>query len=646
MQPAKHLLPIIFITFTGIVFGITIGFFFAFVHDLPEIRSLESFQPSSVTRIYSSDNILLSELYVEKRDPVPINKIPDVLIKALVATEDRNFFNHSGIYLKGIVRAIIKDIRAGSFVEGASTITQQLSKTLFLTSKKTITRKIQEAFLSFQLEKRYTKHEILELYLNQVYFGSGAYGVKFAAKKYFNKNVENLNLTECALLVALLKAPSKYSPYANLQLATSRRNIVLKQMLKEGIIEAKTYETAIAEDIHLPENGTISGKAGYFVDYIKETLPDIIEPSDLYKGGFRIYTTLSYELQEYAEQAIKKGLLDLKNRMKNNNIENPEPQGALISIDVKTGRILSMTGGFDYKKSPYNRATKAMRQPGSAFKPIVFALAIERGFQQNEIIVDAPIAFKSGRKNTTWMPQNFSRNYQGEITYRKALALSKNIPAVKLIEALGPSDVAEFGRSMGIKTPLKPNLSLGLGTSEVKLLDLTSAYTVFPNKGQYIEPYGISRIEDRKGRILFQQNPLKKIVMSQEGAAIMTNMLEAVIQEGTGKKARVIKHPIGGKTGTTNECKDALFIGFSPAMATGVWVGQDKFISIGKRETGAKAALPVWIDYMQNALSTKSYEYFDIPDNVTKININPLTGKKDNSKKSVPALFKKGAEPR
>ncbi len=329
--------------------------------------------------------------------------------------------------------------------------------------------------------------------------------------------------------------------------------------------------------------------------------------------------------------------------MERNKLKHPDPQGALISIDVETGGILSMVGGANYKKSPFNRATKALRQPGSTFKPIVFALAIEKGFNQNEIILDAPIAFKSGKNNETWMPQNFSKDYKGEITYRKALALSKNIPAVRLIETLGASTVVQFGRNMGIKSHLKPNLSLGLGTSEVKLVDLTSAYSVFPNRGELIEPYGIVQIQDHSGRTIWQKNPVKKVVISRSSAAIMTNMLEAAIQEGTGRKAKVIKHPIGGKTGTTN---DAIFVGFSPAIATGVWVGQDKYISIGKNETGASAALPIWIDYMKKTLSTKSYEYFDIPDDVVKVNINPTTGKKDNSPHSVSALFKRGHAPK
>ncbi|MBU4184864.1 MAG: PBP1A family penicillin-binding protein [Proteobacteria bacterium] len=633
---------------SGVICGITVGFFLALTHDLPQIRSLEDFRPSAITRIYSSDRVLLAELFVEKRDPVPLKVIPEYLKKAIVATEDRNFYNHSGVDLKGIARAIIKDIWAGKFVEGASTITQQLAKTLFLNPKKTLVRKLKEAFLAFHMERRYTKDEILELYLNQVYFGSGAYGVESAARIFFGKSVKDLTLAECSLVSAMPKAPSRYSPFVNRELAIKRRNTVLKQMLDTGIINETGFNKALNEPLNLSEKNKNSLKAPYFVEYVKEFLENIIGSSRLYKGSLTVYTTLSYELQEAAENAIAKGLSDLESRMKQQGIINPDPQSALIALDIQSGEILSMIGGKDFYKSPYNRATVARRQPGSAFKPIIYAHAIERGFTQNMMILDAPVAFKGRKEGEEWRPENFYKNYQGEITLRKALALSKNIPAVRLIEMLGPSSVAQFGYKLGIESTLSPNLSLALGTSEVTLLELTSVYSVFPNKGESIKPYGVMEVIDHNGRIVWRVKPKKRAVMSRTDSAIMTDMLMGVVKEGTGRKARVIKRPVGGKTGTTDKFKDAFFIGFSPSIATGVWVGQDKSTTLGEWETGARAALPIWIKFMEKALADKPFQYFDIPDDVLHVHIDPFSGLVANaeSPNAVAALFKKGTEPR
>lgn len=638
---------ILLIAIAGIICGILAGFFLALTHDLPQISSLENFRPSAITRIYSSDRVLIAELFAEKRDPVPLKIIPEYLKKAMITTEDRNFYTHSGIDVKGIIRAIIKDIWAGKFVEGASTITQQLAKTLFLNPKKTLVRKLKEAFLAFHLERRYTKDEILELYLNQVYFGSGAYGVESAARIFFNKSVKDLTLAECALVSAMPKAPSRYSPLVNRDLAIKRRNIVLKQMLETGIINETEYNKALNETFNLSKKNKHSLKAPYFVEYIKDFLENIIGSSRLYKGGLTIYTTLSYELQKTAEDAIAKGISDLESRMKQQGIINPDPQSALVCLDIQSGGILAMIGGKDFYKSPYNRATVARRQPGSAFKPIVYAHAIEKGFTQNMMILDAPVAFKGRKKGETWKPENFSKNYQGEITLRKALALSKNIPAVRLIEMLGPSSVVQFGYKLGIESTLSPNLSLALGTSEVTLLELTSAYTVFPNRGKSIKPYGVMEVVDHNGRIVWHAKPKKRLVMSRTGAAIMTDMLMAVVKEGTGKKANIIKRPVAGKTGTTDKCKDALFVGFSPSIATGVWVGRDKFVTLGKRETGARAALPIWMEFMEKALADEPFQYFDIPDDVVQVHMNSTSELLENagSPNGVAALFKKGTEP-
>jgi len=644
----KKKITIFLIVIGGTICGIVAGAFIALTHDLPAIRSLETYRPSAITRIYSADNVLLAELFAEKRDPVPLKMIPADLKSALIATEDRNFFKHSGVDIKGVARAIIKDIWAGGFVEGASTITQQLAKTLFLTPQKTIVRKIKEALLAFNLERRYTKDEILELYLNQVYFGSGAYGVASAARIYFGKFVRDLNLGECALIAAMPKAPSRYSPLIDRDLAKKRRNIVLKQMLETGIVSAEAYQAALKTPVLIKPSGKGPRPAPYFVEYVKNFLEETLGSALLYKGGLTVFTTLSDELQKSAERALANGLSALDNRMKKKGIKNPGPQGALIALNVESGGVLAMVGGKNFSTSPFNRAISARRQPGSAFKPIVYARAIEHGFPQNKLIRDAPVIYKGARKGKDWRPQNFSKTYQGEMTLRKALAISQNIPAVRLIEMLGPASVAQFAHALGIESKLEPNLSLALGTSEMTLMELTSAYAVFANRGKSIKPFAVNKIIAAGNRILWLRKPQRRIAMSRTGAAIITNMLEGVIREGTGKKARLIRKPVAGKTGTTNDFRDALFIGFSPSIATGVWVGRDDFASLGKWETGSKAALPVWIEFMQKALADSSIQYFDIPDDVVRVTIDKATGQiaPANSAGSAPALFKKGTEPK
>ena len=644
----KPKIIVIVVILSGILCGIIAGVFFGLTRDLPQIRALEDFKPSAVTRIYSADKVLLAELFIEKRDPVPLKDVPHYLKSALIATEDRKFYKHSGVDIKGILRAIIKNIWAGEYAEGASTITQQLAKTLFLTPKKTIIRKMKEAVLSFQLERRYTKDEILKLYLNQVYFGSGAYGVESAARLFFGKAVNSLNLAECALIAGLPKSPSRYSPLVNVELALKRRNIVLKQMSVTGIITETALKKALKQLLLPEKSGFDMVKGPYFVEHVRKFLEEIIGPTRLYKSGLTVYTTLSWSLQKAAEQSVENGLFALEKRMQQKKIINPNPQSSLVALDIQSGGILAMVGGRDFYKSPFNRATVARRQPGSAFKPIVYAYAIEKGFPQNTLILDAPVVFKGARKGKDWRPENFSGDFKGEITFRKALVLSKNIPAVRLIEMLGASSVSRFGHTLGIKTPLLPNLTLALGSSDVTLIDITAAYSVFPNKGKLINPYCIMEVLDQNERVIWRVKPQKKVVMSRAGASIITNMLKGVIEEGTGRKARILRHSVAGKTGTTDEFKDALFIGFSPSISTGVWVGKDDFTTLGNMETGAKAALPIWIEFMEKALADKPCQYFGIPDDVVQIRMDATTGFliHEDSYKGVKALFKKGTEPR
>jgi len=627
--------------------GAATGVFIGLTRDLPQIQSLESYSPSGVTRIFSEDQQLLAEIYLEKRDPVPLSAIPENLTAALIATEDRKFYRHSGVDLKAVIRAAVKDVMAGAFKEGASTITQQLAKTLFLTPRKTIVRKIKEAVLAFQLERRYTKDEILALYLNQVYFGSGAYGVQSAARIFFGKPVQDLTLAECALVAGMPKSPSRYSPRVNPDLAVQRRNVVLRQMADTGLISQRQFRRAKSEPLQLGDAPPDENKAPYFVAHVKDLLEDVLGPARLYKGGLTVHTSLDYDHQRHAVEALHTGLIALEGRMKKHDPDAPRPQGALVAIDNTTGGIVAMIGGRDFAASAFNRAVDARRQPGSAFKPILYAYAVEKGFSQNTLILDAPVAFKGAREGQDWQPANFSEGFEGEITLRKALAKSKNIPAVRLMETLGPASVAAFAHSLGIRANLQSNLTLALGSSGVSLLGLTSAYSVFASRGRWIEPWSITEVADPEGRVIWRSRPRQALVMSRAGAAIVTDMLEAVIREGTGRKALQIKRPIAGKTGTTDQFKDALFVGFSPSISVGVWVGRDDYGPLGPGETGARAALPIWLQFMEHTLSETPLAFFDLPDETTMVFMDPDSGKAvpEDTPSAVPALFRKESAP-
>jgi len=638
-------LAVFCVIIAGVFFGTAAGVFFAVVHDLPQIRSLEDFSPSATTRVYSSDNAVIAELFVEKRDPVRIDDIPAYLVDALVSTEDRNFYRHSGIDLKGIARAFVRDVFSMEFKEGGSTLTQQLAKTLFLTSQKNLLRKIREAVLAFQIERRYTKREILEFYLNQIYFGSGAYGVKAAARVFFNKNLDDLTLAECALIAGMPKSPSRYSPLVNKKLAIWRRNVVLGQMLKNGKISRSRYDEAVREPLELASQDGKANPAGYFTEYIRSSLEDAVGVQRLYRGGLSVYTTLSWKLQQAAQAAVCSGLSELEARMAANGLTST-PQAALVSLDVRTGGVLAMTGGRDFQKSPFNRATSAIRQPGSAFKPVLYACALSHGFTQATTVLNTPVTFPGPRRGTWWTPENFSKDYSGEMTLRRALVHSENIPAVRVINKIGPASVARFAARLGITSPMSPYLSLALGTSGVSLIELTGAYAVFPRHGIFIKPYGVSRIVDRHNRLLWQARPVLSIALSPEDAAIMTDMLQGVIRSGTGRAAQGLPCPVAGKTGTTDQFRDALFIGFSRDVAAGVWAGTDDYTTLGPGETGARAALPIWRRFMKKVLDNKPCKGFDIPEGMVREAVDPVTGKpKSRERGGVLMLFKKGTQP-
>jgi penicillin-binding protein 1A len=633
---------IVLILLAAALCGATAGAFVGLTRDLPQIRALGDFQPAMVSRLYDIQGQVIAEFYAERREPVPLKVIPPLLVTALLTTEDRQFYNHSGVDLRGILRAIVKDVQARRFAEGASTLTQQLAKTLFLTPRKTLVRKLKEAILALQLERRYTKAELLTLYLNQVYFGSGAYGVAAAAETFFGKSLEELDLGECALIAGMPKAPSRYSPLVNPELARKRRDIVLQQMHATKAISTEAYEAAKSAELALRPRPNGKRKAPYFVDHVRTELETLVGTALLYKGGLSIYTTLSWDLQQAAEAAVEEGLDALATRLVARGQHDLTPQGALVALDVTSGGIRAMVGGRHYQSSRFNRAIAAQRQPGSAFKPMVFAYALEHGFAQDDILLDAPVVYKKGAAGEQWRPQNFTHGYQGEMTLRHALTQSANIPAVRLMEAVGPASVVGFAHQMGISAKLHADLALALGASEVNLLELTAAYTVFPNRGEAVVPYAILEIQDSRGAPLYRARPQRRVVMSRDGAAIMTDMLQAVVQEGTGRPAAGLGPLVAGKTGTTSNYRDALFVGFSPDLAAGVWVGMDDFSSLGSGETGSRAALPIWTGFMGAHLKTAPLAYFDRPASVFKRRIDPFSGRRlaPDTGSGVAALFR------
>lgn len=650
-MPTKHRRAIIVLLFLllAVVGGASGGLFLALLHELPQVQGLQWFRPSGVTRIYSADKVLLVELYTEKRMPVALEQIPQHLKQAIVATEDRHFFDHPGVDVRGILRAIVTDIRAGGFVQGASTITQQLARTLFLSPEKDVMRKLKEAFLSLQIERRHTKDEILELYLNQIYFGSGAYGVEAAAQVFFEKSVSELNLAECALIAGMPKAPSRYSPLVDKSRALERRDVVLRQMAQNNMITKKQLEEAKASSPVLAKTRHRGTKAPYFVAHVRDVLEKEFGDVLLYRQGLTVHTTLDFEMQAVAEGAVVNGLNRLTERMERRGLATHEnPQGALVCLDVRQGAILAMVGGKSFEESRFNRATMARRQPGSAFKPLIYACALEKGYTQADLIWDAPVVFKGAMADKDWKPGNFSGGFKGEMTLREALAFSQNIPAVKLIDHIGPSTAVQWAHKMGIESPLQPNLSLVLGTCGVSLLELTAAYAVFANSGVGIRPFAVVEVLNGQGRSLWRAKPQKRSVMGPETAAIVTDMLQAVIQSGTGRAANRLGRPLAGKTGTTDTCRDALFAGFSPSFAAAVWVGMDHYGTLGSRETGAKAALPIWTEFMAKILQEKPMEDFSIPESVVSVRVDLKSGllAGDDCPFAATMVFKKGTEPK
>ncbi|HIE64736.1 MAG: PBP1A family penicillin-binding protein [Nitrospira sp.] len=745
-----------FLFFLLVGAGAVGGTIYYFSRNLPSLGNLGTYEPSLATRIYSDDNKVIGQFFIEKRVFVPLSQMPKVLINAFLAVEDSRFYQHKGFDTLRIMKAFIRNVESMKIRQGASTITQQLARSLFLTPERTLTRKLKELLMARKMEKAIEKDRILEIYLNQIYFGHGSYGVQIAAKTYFGKNVREINLAEAAFLAGLPKAPNHYSPYRHPEKAKFRQRVVLKRMESEGYITKQEYREIYAEDLYFQKRHSRKDDiALYFKEHIRQYLIGKYGDEVLYRGGLNVYTTLNVPFQRMAERALRDGLEQLDKRqgyrgaigtysaeteeasltkkkpqslkvgeivngrvlsrtdhyakvevgdvvgkillkdmlwaarqLKGEHlrddrviIKNPKPydivnlndiilvkvkqvglegedilfgleqkplvQGAFIALDPSTGAVKALVGGYDFRKSEFNRALMARRQPGSAFKPIIYGTAIEQGFTPATLLVDNPVIFTDSETNKVWKPENYEKKFYGQITMRDALTHSRNLATVRLLKQVGIPNVVNFAQRVGIDTPLTRDLSLALGSSGISLMEITSALGVYANQGVRLKPTLILSVTDKDGRVLESHEFSPEQAISKETAYVVTNILEDVIQRGTGRRARVIGRPIAGKTGTTNEFTDAWFVGFTPNLAAGVWVGFDDNRSLGNRESGGRAALPVWVSFMKNSLSLLPVVSFSIPEKIVYARIDRDTGLLvSEDEDGEVEIFVKGTEPR
>jgi len=585
------------------------------------------------SKVYDINGEIITEFYQENRNPISIFEIPKDLINAFIAIEDSDFYKHKGINLRRIFIAQLENIKnmilssnKDIIPQGGSTITQQLAINTFLSREISFDRKLKDILLALQIERSFTKDEILEMYLNEIYFGHGAYGVQSAAKMYFNKNVQDLNLAECALLAGIPRGPSYYSPIINQENSLKRRNIILNRMLILGYISKEDMEQAKQSPLELDYNNKRDKfTAPYFSTFVLSQLLEEYGANVVYKGGLKVYTTLDLKIQNFAEKALQES----------------GHEGAIIAIEPQTGYIKAMVGGKDFGESKFNRAIQAYRQPGSAFKPFIYLTALDNGFTPSNIIEDSPITFENG-----WSPENYEQEFNGPVTLREAFEQSINVVGVKLLEQVGIKEVINYSHKAGITSELRPDLSLALGTSEITPLEITSAYATIANLGVRIDPLSIVRIEDYSGNIIKENITQKKKVFKEETCYVLINMMEGVIERGTGWNAK-IGRPAAGKTGTTNDFVDAWFIGFTPDLVTAVYIGNDDRKPLGNKMTGGVVAAPIWAKFMKNALENNEKKDFLQPDKITKISVCKESGllPTDSCPEVLTVTFIKGSEP-
>ena len=590
--------------------------FEVYLTSLPPIKNLDEFKPNIVTQFYSHDGEVIKTFTAYSFKKIDIQDVPEDFIHALIATEDKNFYKHHGYDITGLARSTVQNVLAGHVVQGASTLTQQLARILFLSNERTFDRKIKELVVAARIEKSVSKDKILEMYVNNVYLGSGAYGIEAAAQTYFGKHIGQLKLSELALIAGLPQAPSVYSPFNNMDLAVQRRNQVLTRMYKMKYITKEQYESAKKAKVHLtamPQFYT-TNKAPYFCDYVLKELEKLgFDETDISQGGYKVITTLDFDTQDAVNNAILKNL-------RNYGLTKANQQAAVFSFSPIDGRILAYAGGKDYTKSQFDRV-QAIRPSGSAFKPFVYAAAMEKGILPNDLIQDSPI------KIGDWAPKNYAHKYRGQIPVYKALMVSSNVCAVRLIQDVGIRAVVQIARTLGISTPLEYDYTIALGSNGVKLFELTRAYGAFANGGYLVQPFAIERIETSRGKVVYRA-PKTRISrqLSLKTAAEMTAMLKTVIQRGTGAAAN-IGVPAAGKTGTTDDYKDASFVGYTPNIVTGVWVGNDDNSDMRSIQGGTVPAL-IWRDVMK--VATKPYGNVDF--NYPEIDLQGFSSKKVETK--------------
>ncbi len=742
------------VTFVSLlVFSIiAIAILWTFSSNIPDYKFLKNYKPPVSSKVYSGNGDLVADFSKEKRIFVPYNSIPKNVINAFLSAEDKNFFYHPGVDAKGILRAIINNIKnllTSKRLEGASTITQQVAKNFLLTNEVSFNRKIKEAILAFRIERALNKERILELYLNQIYLGSGAYGVAAASLEYFDKSIKDLDYAESALLAALPKAPSKYNPYRDKELAKFRRDLVLKNLLENNFLNSKEYENLKNQNIKLKKKQKIFLEdAQYYIEEVRKKVIKDLTYEKVYKQGFNINTPINLELQKTANISLRNGLISYDKRkgwrgpltnkkykknwfdnlekydleksisweiaivkkvnqfsalvetkrgvegsieykditwtkkefdeilksgdivyvekIDNNNFslkQIPKINGGIIVMDPFTGRVLALSGGFSFKNSEFNRVTQALRQPGSAFKPFVYALALENNYTPSSVVLDAPLVLDQGSDLKMWKPQNYGKKFYGPSTLRTGLEKSRNLMTVRIAQNLGIDKIVNFSKLLGIYENPEKLLSISLGSAETTLLKLASAYSAFINGGKLVEPVLIDRVQDSEGntiinnkqrscincdQISFMSKQYPEIkdnykqVFSSQTAFQMTSLLEGVVKRGTGKKLRKLELNLAGKTGTTNENTDAWFIGFTSNLIIGVYVGMDDPKPLGKYETGSKTALPIFKEFVKKAVKKSNARPFKVAEGIIMMVVDPTTGKKAkfSSKNTIVEAYK------
>jgi penicillin-binding protein 1A len=561
--------------------------------DIPDIHSVDDYRPQVATIVLDRTGKPVDAIYKQYRIITPLRKMPSLLPKAFVAAEDSRFWQHPGLDLWSILRAGINNVRSGRRSQGGSTITQQVTRSLMLTREKSYTRKITESILAYRLTKMLTKEEILYIYLNEIYLGAGAYGIEAGANRYFGKKSSQLSLAEIALLAGLPQAPSRYSPHKRPKAAKARQRYVLNRMAEEGLITNAAARKAYQQELHYiaPHKNKII--AGYFTAHVRKLLAKQYGQEALFQQGLTVMTTLDSQLQAHAVRAVKNGVNQVAKRQKTKNL----PQGALVAMDARTGRVRALVGGTNYQQSQYNRAVDANRQPGSSFKPFIYAAAFEKGRQPGDLINDAPFSIRN-RDGSVWQPKNYNNRYQGSTSLADGLIHSNNIVSIKLLQQAGLKPVIQLAQQAGISADLQPDLTLALGSSPVSLLEMTAGYAAFANQGLAIRPVFITSVRDHAGKLRQWPQPRPNKILSPGTAQQIKRLLTLAVQNGTGRQAAAVKNA-AGKTGTSNNNTDAWFIGFSDRLLAGVWLGYDRSRSLGKKETGGRAAAPVWKTFMQ-----------------------------------------------